>query len=147
MTKQRIYEGGTEFSIWIRQQQELDSQLSYHCYDVDYIWTHFQTGQFMLIEEKRYGWDNIKAPAHYLFARLNKLCSKDTLYRGYHLICFENTSPENGKIQINHKDITKEDLLKFLQFDPQVLLKYTKGDFVSQKLVPKIVDHLKKLRK
>lgn len=146
MTRDRTYEGSTEFSIWIRNQPELDSQYGYRAYDTDYIWWNSYSNKFMFIEEKRYGWDIIKAGPHTIFSRINKLCAKDNLYRGYHLICFENTNPDDGRIQLNYQDITKEDLIKFFQFDEQVIKKYRtiETGIISQKLPRKIVDNLPK---
>lgn len=142
MTKDRIYEGGTEFSLWLRQQSVLDSHLGYRAYDVDYIWTSVHSGKWLLMEEKRYGWDIIKPEPHKIFASINKYCSKDPKYCGWHLLCFENTSPLDGITQLNYKDISVSDLLLFLQFDSLILKKYISNDIVSQKLQKKIQENL-----
>lgn len=38
------------------------------------------------------------------------------MYHGYHVIQFERTSPEDGRIYIDGEEVTIEQLLSFLQF-------------------------------
>ena len=115
MTKQRNDSHSTEFGIWLRQQKEIDSKLGYLATNIDYFWTNYNNGLWMFIEEKRYG----KKPRlwqHEIFSYLHEICKVDNNYRGFHLIVFENTSPEDGKIYLDNKEITKDELLNFLQF-------------------------------
>lgn len=147
MTKDRTYEGSTEFSLWLRKQTELDSHLGYSASDIDFMWFNRQSKKWMLIEEKRYGWFPSKDQRQ-MFKIINKACANDKNYRGYHLLVFENTNPDDGLIHLNNKDISKEDLLKFLQFDEHIINKYYSeetGNTITQKFTQKIVKNLKKL--
>jgi hypothetical protein len=69
----------------------------------------------MLIEEKRYMGD-CRFPQKTQFKKLLKNIRKSELFKGFHLVQFENTSPDDGKIFLDRKEITKEQLIKFLQF-------------------------------
>jgi hypothetical protein len=72
----------------------------------------------MLIEEKRY---MSKCPFSQKgqFRRLAKKLKflADENYCGFHLIQFEKTSPEDGRIYLDHKEITKDQLISFLRFE------------------------------
>ena len=71
----------------------------------------------MLIEEKRYN----QLPKFYqtaAFGIINSNCKQDDRYKGFHILVFENTSPEDGKIWLDHKLIDKMALIRFLQFLP-----------------------------
>lgn len=115
MTKKRYDDHSTEFGLWLRNQKELDSKLGFIVTNLDYIYRNYKTGHFMLIEEKRYG----KEPLLYqkqTFEIIHKLCQNHPKYRGFHLIVFENTSPEDGKIYLDNKEISKQELIDFLSF-------------------------------
>jgi len=53
MTKPRFDDKSTEFGLWLRNQKEIDSGLGYITSNLDYIWRNYNTGDWMLIEEKR----------------------------------------------------------------------------------------------
>ena len=115
MTKQRKDEHGTEFSIWVRKQPEIDSKLGYVATDLDYVWHNYKTGEWMLIEEKRHD----SSPTYSqrcILKLLHNACKHAPKYRGLHLIVFENTSPDDGRIYLDKKEITREQLLQFLMF-------------------------------
>lgn len=115
MTQQRRDSHSTEFGIWLREQPEIDSQLGYVAINIDYVWRNYKTGEWMLIEEKRYN----KEPKFYatqIFNILDHVARNDLKYRGFHIIIFENTSPDDGKTKIDGKEVTKEELIRFLQF-------------------------------
>ena len=116
MTKQRYDVHSTEFGLWLRKQKELDSSQGFIATNIDYVWRNYKTKKWILIEEKRY----MSKPAFYqeeIFNLLKYVCSKDNNYNGFYLIQFENTSPDNGRIYLNHQEITKEKLIKFLRFE------------------------------
>ena len=115
MTKKRFDNKSTEFGLWLRLQEEIDSSLGYITTNLDYTWCNYKTGDWLLIEEKRYG-GKIKLWQSQLFERINKLCQADEHYHGFHRIVFERTNPNDGTIQLDGKTITKEELLQFLQF-------------------------------
>lgn len=146
MGKERIYEGSTEFNLWVRNHPELDKTLGYMGTDIDLMHFNSIDDKWMILEEKRYGWW-VKPAQHLMLGVLNRACARgDKNYRGLHQLVFENTNPEDGKIQVNNKDISKEDLIKFLKFDEDIIKKYyQESDIIYQKLTPKIVDNVKKL--
>ena len=117
MTKQRIDSHSTEFGIWIRQQPEIDSRLGFVATNLDYVWRNYKTGNWLLIEEKRHG-AYPKAWQAEIFALLDEGCSHLPNYHGFHVLRFEHTSPTDGKIWLDSIEITKDELIRFLQFKP-----------------------------
>ena len=115
MTRQRNDSHSTEFGIWLRVQPQIDSSLGFLASNIDYCWTNYKTGEWMFIEEKRYN-TAIKYWQKKLFSIMHNVCRADKKYRGFHLLVFENTSPEDGKIFLDNKEISKEQLLNFLSF-------------------------------
>jgi hypothetical protein len=115
MTSRRRDSHSTEFGLWLRDQKEIDSKLGYIATNIDYIWTNYKTGEWMIIEEKRRGKDCSEWQRK-IFRTIHKSAKHDPKYRGIYLVQFENTSPDDGKIWINKKPATKADLIKLLQF-------------------------------
>lgn len=116
MTKQRNDNHSTEFGLWLRNQPEIDSKDGYLATNIDYMWRNYKTGKWMLIEEKRYN-SEIKFWQHKMFVILHKLCRLDKNFKGFHLIVFESTSPDDGKIFLDKKEINRDILIKFLRFE------------------------------
>lgn len=122
MTRQRNDSHSTEFGLWIRNQAEIDSFKGYRNYNLDIIWWRkkgFEKNPelWMLIEEKRYMADckgDQKLTFIWVHQKILKL--NDPTYKGIYLLQFEKTSPEDGKIFLNHKEITEKNLIDFLQF-------------------------------
>lgn len=115
MTAQRRDSHSTEFGLWLRDQQEIDSKKGYVATNIDYLWRNYKTGDWMYLEEKRHG-SLVKSWQKMLFDLVDRLAKIDPKYHGFNYLVFENTSPEDGKIFLNGKLITKEQLLNFLQF-------------------------------
>lgn len=114
MTQQRIDDKSTEFGLWLRKQKEIDSDLGYLATNIDYMWKNYNSDYWMLIEEKR-KCTEIKNWQNQMFETLDKAII-DKNYKGFHKIIFENTCPEDGKIWLDTKLITKEQLIEFLRF-------------------------------
>jgi len=114
-TKRRYDEHSTEFGLWLRQQGEIDSSLGFITTNLDFIWCNYKSGKWMLIEEKRHS-GHIQFYQNKLFSHIDKLCQVDKLYCGFHLLVFENTNPDDGKMWLDGSEINRTDLLKFLQF-------------------------------
>jgi len=115
MTKRRYDNYSTEFGLWLRVQPEIDSSLGYVATDIDFFWKNYKTKQFMFIEEKRY----MAEPArwqHGIFQQINYAFTGNSDYHGFHLLQFEKTSPDDGKIYLDKKEITKKQLIDFLCF-------------------------------
>ena len=117
MTKKRNDDHSTEFGLWLREQPVIDSKLGYVTTNIDYLWENYKTGEWMLIEEKRY----MAEPSYSQKKQFIKLYQclkglKNRKYRGFHFLQFEKTNPDDGKIYLNKKEITKEQLIEFLKF-------------------------------
>ena len=115
MTQKRCDAHSTEFGLWLREQAEIDSSLGFATTNIDYVWHNYRTGQWMFIEEKRHN----KQPAWFqekIFQLVDKVARLDKNYCGFHVLVFENTNPEDGRMWLDHKSIEKADLLAFLTF-------------------------------
>jgi protoporphyrinogen oxidase len=122
MTKKRKDEHSTEFGLWIREQDSVDSYKGYRNYNLDVIWWkkkgfEKQPEMWMLIEEKRHMAECSKDQALTYTWLHNKIkLLNDETYKGIHLLQFEKTNPEDGKIYWDRKEVTKEQLIEILQF-------------------------------
>ena len=128
MTQQRRDEHSTQFGNWLRTQyqREIGSQ-NFSAQNLDYIWHNYREGWFILIEEKRYKrmQDNSQKDTHGILSQLLSIASgskvftmrgqKGVEYRGYYLIVFENTTPDDGWMNINGQRADIVGLLRLLQ--------------------------------
>jgi len=121
MTRTRLDGGGTEFSNWLTTHPELDSKKDYLVStDIDYIWENYKTGDWMIIEEKRgrgRGLPDFEWSQRQTLRRFYARIVKDDKFKGFHIIQFENTNPEDGKVYLNYTEISKESLIKFMRFE------------------------------
>lgn len=115
MTKPRYDSHSTEFGLWLREQEGIASGLGFVTTNLDYIWANYKTGEWMLIEEKRHG-AMPKLYQRQLFNKVDSLCRADRLYKGFHTLVFQGTNPEDGKMWLDGKSISKEELSCFLKF-------------------------------
>jgi hypothetical protein len=115
MTQKRRDNHSTEFGLWLREQEEIDSSLGYVTTNIDYVWKNYKTGEWMIIEEKRFN-GQVKFYQKKIFENLHKAAQNDPLYRGLYIVTFENTSPDDGEIKINDNVVTGRELIQFLQF-------------------------------
>jgi hypothetical protein len=133
MTRKRNDQHSTEFGLWIREQKELDSHIGYRNYNLDIIWwfkkswSSTEPENWMLIEEKR-NMAKIEGDQRQTFFWLHKKILKlnDNTYRGFYVLQFENTNPDDGRIFIHKreinctttiKEVTKEELISFFKFE------------------------------
>ena len=114
-TRQRNDNQGTEFENWRRNKPELSSGLGYIATDIDFIWRNYKTGQFMFVEEKRY-MSKMTFPQKQTFKVVDKQMKGHPLYMGFHLLQFENTTPDDGRVYWDGVEITKGRLLDILKF-------------------------------
>lgn len=115
MTQQRRDNNSTEFGIWLRQQPEIDSKKGYVATNIDFLWMNYLNNKWMLIEEKRYG----RFPSGYqvqMYKMLDQVRTIDKKYCGFHVLVFENTSPNDGGIYLDGRFITSPELINFLKF-------------------------------
>lgn len=118
MTQKRRDNHSTEFGLWLRKQGEIDSSLGFIATNVDFVWRNYKTGEWLLLEEKRYGRDCPRWQKE-IFAVLHRAARNDPKYRGFYFVKFEKTSPEDGKLWINNRESNRETLLKLLRFEFQ----------------------------
>jgi hypothetical protein len=114
MTQKRRDTHSTEFGLWLREQKEIDSSHGYITTNVDYVWQNHKTGQWMFIEEKRYG----QQPKFYqkkIFEILSWCGKFHPKFFGFHVLVFENTNPNDGGMFLDGNKINSEQLLRFLQ--------------------------------
>ena len=122
MTRKRNDNHSTEFGLWLREQEEIDSRKGFVATNIDYMWKNYMTNDWMLIEEKRYGSQPQYAQKR-LFEYINTVCYQRPFYKGFYLIVFEKTSPLDGKVFINDLLVTQDELIRFLRFDKYILFK------------------------
>jgi hypothetical protein len=69
----------------------------------------------MLIEEKRYK----HLPPKWQMESFKIVDSSisSSYYKGFHLIVFEKTSPDDGRLWLDTEEISKERLIDFLRFE------------------------------
>lgn len=70
----------------------------------------------MLLEEKRHRW----MPKSYqisMYRVLDAACAGAKDYRGFHILVFENTTPDDGWIYLDGRHIVRRELISFLQFE------------------------------
>lgn len=115
MTRKRNDKHSTEFGLWLREKEEIDSKLGYITSNLDFIWTNYKSKLYLLIEEKRYN-KQISFPQAELFKIIHKNCLNDPNYRGFHFILFEKTSPDDGWIKIDNEIVNCDNLISFLKF-------------------------------
>ena len=106
------------FSVWIREKLP-DSKTGFMVTNQDWIFWNYKERKLMLIEEKtRKG--NIspwfkRLIQEVLNPALTKYCKEAEIdYRGYHLVQFENESPTDGKIYLDYREVSEEELQAFL---------------------------------
>lgn len=122
MTKQRIVNDGkeTDFSAWLRRQPELDSiKEGFNTTDIDYLWENYKTGEWMILEEKTRGGIIPWSQGQFL-QKLDALGIHDPLYKGVYLVRFENTDPDNGRVMVNKRLVTKQEFIAFLRFELEI---------------------------
>lgn len=135
MTRQfNGYGEPTEFSTWLRGQKQIGSDLGFTATNIDFLWHNYKTGEWMFLEEKRYN-GGIRYAQSAAFEMIDAVAtaSKQKGYKGFWLLTFEKTSPDDGKIWLTRIcagskqpkiEVTKEQLTSFLSFDldPYTLL-------------------------
>lgn len=121
MTKQRIFQDGkySDFSEWLRKQPEISSEIGFITTDIDFLWRNYKTGKWMILEKKTHGGIVERWQGEFL-QLLDCLGVHDPLYKGVYLVRFENTTPDNGRVMVNKRLLTRQEFLKFLRFELDV---------------------------
>ncbi len=116
MTKKcRFEEEATPFSLWLREQKDLDSDLGFVATNIDYMWENYDSNEWLFLEEKRYN-GNLNFSQRKQMETLHNSIESDN-YLGFHLIIFQNTTPEDGEIYLDYNEIDENDLIEFLSFN------------------------------
>ena len=119
MTQKRRDKHSTEYGLWTREQPELDSKYGFVATNIDWLWRNYKTGLWMLKEEKRYSYLP-KLYQYQCYSLIDECAIIDPNYRGLHTIVFENTSPEDGRICLDGREISNKDLVEFLSFKKEL---------------------------
>jgi len=108
MTKPRFDKHSTEFGLWLRNQlsenqtdvSQIDSSKGYNTSNIDFMWMNYHTGEYIFIEEKRYSdkFQKLGYAQEQLFRILDRNAKTDSKYKGFYLLKFSGTSPEDGHI-------------------------------------------------
>lgn len=138
MTKKRVlfckdkncpHEKLKKYNDWIRQNLP-DSDSGYLVSDLDFVIENWKTKNIMLLEVKTNNVDMAKGQ-QILFSNIDEWIKKgisdNWTYHGFHLLQFEKTSPDDGKIYFDKNEISKEDLISILQFKTVMQPKKIKG--------------------
>jgi len=111
----------TEFSDWSREQKAIRSSVGFVPTDLDFVWLNYKSKQWMLLEEKRYN-ARLEMPQRGVFNVLHNSIN-DKNYKGFYIVRFEKTSPEDGSITIENlssgktRKINKKQFFYFLQMN------------------------------
>jgi len=134
-TQRRDGNPPSEFSEWFRKQPEINSKLGFLNTNIDYCWRDYKSGYWMLIEEKRYK----HLPPKWQMESFKVVDSSigSSYYKGFHLIVFEKTSPNDGRLWLDTEEISKERLIDFLRFE----LPYVNYRSYFEKTKPRSVQH------
>lgn len=116
-TKEITGKRSLNFSNWIRNNRPEDvAGLTVN--DVDFIFRNYRTKEIIVIEEKCYSGKVMDKhrPFYNDIHEILKFGCEATgwSYKGYHLVQFENTCPDDGRIFFDHKEITKEQLIDII---------------------------------
>jgi len=122
MTRPRYDSHSTEFGLWLRNQPEIPSKTNgkqcpcFNASNIDYMWYEYRFKKtWMLLEEGRFGKEPRWAQSN-LFKIIDSAIN-DSNYRGFHILRFEKTTPDDGKTWLDNKEINRNDLIEFLKYE------------------------------
>jgi len=108
---------GTQFGQWLRDNEDLRSGTLHKGFaitNIDYLVLDCETGKWMLVEEKR-GMSEVRWTQIDQFKRLH-LSISSPLYHGFHILQFENSTPDDGRTWLDSKKVGVDMLTMFLAF-------------------------------
>ena len=103
------------FSAWLMYPPWNAKEEGFTNNDIDILIKNYNTNEWMFIEEKTRG----ILPNNYQLKVFKHIHDSiiDNKYRGYHLIVFSESTPDNSKhIILDNKVISRDDLIEFLRF-------------------------------
>lgn len=111
----------SRFMAWLRAQEPLSSRLGYTANDIDLAWMDYKRRRFMLVETKCFQAkpsfqqrETLKLLHQALRLALPLLGWR---YHGTHLIQFERTGPDDGRVWIDGRLTDAAGLVRFLSFE------------------------------
>jgi hypothetical protein len=113
------FEGTSHFSGWIRNNLP-DSNTGFYVSDIDYYLFNVKLKKGLILEEKTH-MGSVKLWQRDMYKRIQRWIRLGSVKDGWewlgcHLIQFENTSPDDGAVYVDHKQVMREELIKFLSF-------------------------------
>lgn len=147
-TRRRRDGHSTEFGMYIRDLEEINSYKWFRNTNIDYFYWNSIIGKFYLLEEKRYNSTiyNHGSDIYNGFNFISKMAEiasktdefqkwfyinnygKEMVFKGFYVIVFEKTCPADGITYLNTLDehvhgikttINRTGLIKFFSFDDQ----------------------------
>ena len=130
MTRQRNDEHSTEFGLWLREYGPDSRNDGLDAENLDYILFNYKTAELRLIEEKRHK-SQLTAAQKDTFGVIDQLLRlgiesskpikthrglRPIKYHGMSIVRFENTSPDDGWIEVDGDRMTREGFIRFLNF-------------------------------
>lgn len=122
MTLQAFYpEKMTKFSLWIRKNCK-DSKDGLTLTNIDFLFSEYKKKRIMIIEEKTHGKTTLSFGQSQIFKLLDAALKFAPIepwkYDGIFVVSFSNEDPDDSdKILINNIQVTKQQLIDFLNFD------------------------------
>jgi len=117
-TKEHTNNRDLAFSYWVRSNLP-DSSTGFLVSDLDFILQNYKTKKIMLLEIKTRNAD-MKQWQSKLFKQIDKWIRKsidaEWEYLGFHLIQFENTYFDDGKVYFDRKESNEKAIKKALSF-------------------------------
>lgn len=107
-----------EFSNWVRQNLP-DSSSGYMVSDLDFILYNYKTKKLKLLEVKTRG-SRMPEFQRCIFRDLSHWITRGIdggwQYLGFHLLVFEKTSFDDGRVYLDGKEVTEAELVRKLSF-------------------------------
>ncbi len=126
MTRQEQYKNTplfNEFSKYLRNNPWLNSMHGHTFVKLDWVCFNYEKNLFMIVESKTYAGKKKIGDMSVPYAQsksmrlLSDILSHSPMFKGIHLLEFENTSPVDGKIWLDKKPITESTLIAFMGFE------------------------------
>ena len=105
------------FSIWIKDMLPT-GELGFWVSDIDFVFYNREKNKLMLLEIK-HGDNNLRDFQVELFSKLDLMLREGAKnigcdYLGYHILRFENSFWDSGKVYLDEKEITEEEFKKLI---------------------------------
>lgn len=114
MTTKARFESKTPHSLWLREQPDIDSKFGYNTCDIDYVWSN---GLFYLVMEEKRFMAKMSKKQNDLYKIIHNDSKNNIMYKGCHIIQFENTTPDDGKVFIDGNEVSRNTYIKWLRFE------------------------------